>query len=160
MLSASTMIGALTFRMLGKNFSRRYFEIFFLFFPRKQDLSFYANCIRNGDNLHNVSNPVSWKNIINLSSAELAQRVVMVKQRKPKKKKNVIGHRSTPGKTTWPSVSRTWLSRMWSERGSNHSGSPIKKATGPAVKAYTVIVRLREKNLTLLDTALVLTNLR
>ena len=28
----------------------------------------------------------------------------------------------TRGKTTWPSVSRTWLSHMWPERGSNHSG--------------------------------------
>ena len=28
----------------------------------------------------------------------------------------------TRGKTTWPSVSRTWLSHMWPEQGSNHSG--------------------------------------
>ena len=28
----------------------------------------------------------------------------------------------TPRKTTWPSISRTWLSHIWSERGSNHSG--------------------------------------
>ena len=27
-----------------------------------------------------------------------------------------------PEKTTWPSVSRTWLSHIWPERGSNHSG--------------------------------------
>ena len=26
------------------------------------------------------------------------------------------------GKTIWPSVSRTWLSHMWPELGSNHSG--------------------------------------
>ena len=32
-----------------------------------------------------------------------------------------------PGKTTWPSVIRTWLSHMWPERGSNHSG---KKPNG------------------------------
>ena len=25
-------------------------------------------------------------------------------------------------KTTWPSISRTWLSHIWPERGSNHSG--------------------------------------
>ena len=31
-------------------------------------------------------------------------------------------NRRTRGKTTWPSVSRTWLSHMWPERGSNHSG--------------------------------------
>ena len=38
--------------------------------------------VSNGDNLHEMSNPVSginMKNIINLSSAELAQRVVKVK---------------------------------------------------------------------------------
>ena len=28
-----------------KKFSRRHTEIFFLFFPRKQDLSFHANCL-------------------------------------------------------------------------------------------------------------------
>ena len=31
-------------------------------------------------------------------------------------------NRRTRGKTTWPSVSRTWLSHMWPERGPNHSG--------------------------------------
>ena len=31
-------------------------------------------------------------------------------------------NRRTRRKTTWPSVSRTWLSHMWPERGSNHSG--------------------------------------
>ena len=31
----------------------------------------------------------------------------------------------TRGKTTWPSVSRTWLSHMWQEQGSNQSG-PFK----------------------------------
>ena len=45
----------------------------------------------------------------------------------------------TRGKTTWPSVSRTWLSHMWPEPGSNHScekpnglrvSSLIHKATG------------------------------
>ena len=30
-------------------------------------------------------------------------------------------NRSTRRKTTWPSVSRTWLSHIWPERGSNHS---------------------------------------
>ena len=38
--------------------------------------------VSNGDNLHEMSNPVSGKNkknIINLSSAEYAQRVVKVK---------------------------------------------------------------------------------
>ena len=31
-------------------------------------------------------------------------------------------NRRTQRKTTWPSVSRTWLSHIWPERGSNHSG--------------------------------------
>ena len=31
-------------------------------------------------------------------------------------------NRRTRRKTTWPSVSRTWLSHIWLERGSNHSG--------------------------------------
>ena len=35
--------------------------------------------VSNGDNLHEMSNPVFWgKNIINLLSAEFAQRVVKV----------------------------------------------------------------------------------
>ena len=31
-------------------------------------------------------------------------------------------NRRTRRKTTWPSLSRTWLSHIWPERGSNHSG--------------------------------------
>ena len=31
-------------------------------------------------------------------------------------------NRRTRRKTTWPSVSRTWLSHIWPELGSNHSG--------------------------------------
>ena len=38
--------------------------------------------VSNGDNLHEMSNPVSWENnkkkIINISSADLAQRVLKV----------------------------------------------------------------------------------
>ena len=30
---------------MGKNFSRRHFEIFFLFFPWKPTLTFHANCL-------------------------------------------------------------------------------------------------------------------
>ena len=30
--------------------------IFFLFFPRKQDLTFHANCL--GDSLHEMSDPI------------------------------------------------------------------------------------------------------
>ena len=43
--------------MLGKTFSRQHFEIVFLFFSRKQDLTFHANCL---DNLHEMSSPVFW----------------------------------------------------------------------------------------------------
>ena len=48
-------------------------------------------------------------------------------------------NRRTRGKTTWPSVSKTWLSHMWPERGLNHSNekpnglrvnSPIHQAMG------------------------------
>ena len=39
--------------------------------------------VSNGDNLHEMSNPVLWgknkNNVINFSSAELAQRVIRVK---------------------------------------------------------------------------------
>ena len=38
--------GQLTLCLLGKNFSRQYFEkIFFLFFPTKYALTFHANCL-------------------------------------------------------------------------------------------------------------------
>ena len=46
---------SLTLSTLSKNFSRQHFEIFFLSFPEKQDLN-------NGDNLHEMSNPVFWEN--------------------------------------------------------------------------------------------------
>ena len=35
---------------------------------------------------------------------------------------NVGENRRTPGKTTWPSASRTWLSQVRPERGSNYNG--------------------------------------
>ena len=67
--------------MLGKSVSRGHFEIFFPIFPRKQALTFHVNCLR--DNLHEMSKPVFWgknkNDIINLSSAKLAHRVVKVK---------------------------------------------------------------------------------
>ena len=54
-------------------------------------------------------------------------------------------NRRTRRKTTWPSVSRTWLSHMWPERGSNHSGekpnglrvnSPIHSAMGARTSVF------------------------
>ena len=50
--------------ILGKNFSRQHFEIFFLFFPENR------LCLFSGKNK---------KNTINLLSAEFIQRVVKVK---------------------------------------------------------------------------------
>ena len=67
--------------MLGKYFSRRHFEIFFLSFPENK-IWHFMQTVSNGDNLHEISNPVFWENkkyITNLSSAVLAQTVVMVK---------------------------------------------------------------------------------
>ena len=64
---------------LIKIFSRLHFELmfFFVFFF----CFFFLQ--KTGNNLHEMSNPVSWeknkKNITNLSSAELAQRMVKVK---------------------------------------------------------------------------------
>ena len=75
-----------------------FFFFFFFTFPRKQNLKFHANCLHwfsqktgfdiscklspaFGDNLHGKVKPVfreNKKTAINLSSAELAQRVVKV----------------------------------------------------------------------------------
>ena len=41
---------------LDKIFSRQHTEIFFLFFPRKQDLTYHANCLQ-WRQLHEMSNP-------------------------------------------------------------------------------------------------------
>ena len=69
---------------LGKIFSGRHF-FFFLIFPRKQVLIFHANSLHlqivsSGDDSHEIQNLFSGenknKNIINLSPAELAQRLV------------------------------------------------------------------------------------
>ena len=38
----------------------------------------------------------------------------------------VAENRRIQGKTTWPSVSRAWLSHMWLEWGSNHSSEKLK----------------------------------
>ena len=67
---------------LGKIFSRQYIEIFFLFFPEKF-LIFHANCLQWRQFAWNVKSCFLFsgnkKNIMNLSSAELAERVVKVK---------------------------------------------------------------------------------
>ena len=65
----------LTLSILGKNSADNPLY-FFSYFSRKQALTFHANC------LHEMSEPIFCekirKNIINLSSAELAQRGVKV----------------------------------------------------------------------------------
>ena len=67
---------------LGKIFSRQHTEIFFLFFPNKQDLTFHANCLQWSQFAWNIKSCFLGKirkNIISLWSAELAKRVVKVK---------------------------------------------------------------------------------
>ena len=49
-----------TLCMLGKNFSRRHFEIFSYCFPRKQDLTL-KQIFSLGDSLYEVSDPVFWE---------------------------------------------------------------------------------------------------
>ena len=58
-----------------------------------------------------------------------------------------VGENRTRGKTTWPSVSRTWLSHMWPEWCLNHSGekpnklsvnSPITRLQRPDVVLFIV----------------------
>ena len=49
----------LQFSTLGKNF-RWHFKIFFLIFPRKQVLTFHANCLHLRQ-FNEMSNPVFWE---------------------------------------------------------------------------------------------------
>ena len=70
--------------MLGKIFSRRQIEIFSYFFPEKISFVIFMHIISNGDNLNEMSKPVSWgKNNVHLSSAECTQRSVIVNIGKP-----------------------------------------------------------------------------
>ena len=60
----------LTLNTVGKHFSRRHFDFFFLYFSQQTRSD-------NGHNLHNMLNPVFWENKENkMSPTELAQRVV------------------------------------------------------------------------------------
>ena len=69
------------FSALGKIFSRRHFEFFFLILPRKQVLIFHANCLLRRQFAWTVkAHFLDMTDISNLSSAELAKRVVKVKQ--------------------------------------------------------------------------------
>ena len=40
--------------MLGKNFSRRHFEIFFSFFLEEKDLTLHANCLLRRQSARNI----------------------------------------------------------------------------------------------------------
>ena len=82
--SATVLLSTLTFFMLGTNFSRRHFEIFFIFFLEKRIWQFSCKLSPKGDNLHEVSNTIFWakirkKFIISLWSAESAHSMVRVK---------------------------------------------------------------------------------
>ena len=58
--SFSTQHAVLIFYHSVGNFSRRQIDDNVLIFPRKQDLTFHANCLLR-DNLHEMSNPVFWE---------------------------------------------------------------------------------------------------
>ena len=51
----------LTLSTLGKTFSRQHFEMFFLIFPRKQNLTFHANCLHWKQNLTFHANCLCWR---------------------------------------------------------------------------------------------------
>ena len=74
------LIVYLTLSTLGKIFSRRYFVIYFLFSPENWIWQL-MQIVSIGDNLHEMSDHILWKNkknINHLSSAKIAQRVVKV----------------------------------------------------------------------------------
>ena len=75
-LMHNMFVQTITLSTLGKIFNRRHFEIFFSFF---QENRICISCKLSP--LHEMSNPVFLviKKITNLSSAELAQRVVIQK---------------------------------------------------------------------------------
>ena len=77
-LMCDLFLQTITLSTLGKIFSRRHFEIFFSFF---QENRICILCKLSP--LHEMSNPIFFviKKIINLSSAEFAQRVVIQKLR-------------------------------------------------------------------------------
>ena len=65
-------------------FSKQQTNDIFSYFSQKTGFDISCKLSPNGDNLHEISNPVFWgkkekKYIINLSTVELARRVVKVK---------------------------------------------------------------------------------
>ena len=50
----------LTLSTLGKIFSRRHYEIFLVFSPENR-IWYFMQIVSNGDNLHEMSNPVFWE---------------------------------------------------------------------------------------------------
>ena len=71
----------LTLSTLGKRISRRHFEYFSYFF-QKQAVIFHVNCLQKTVCMkcHSLFSLKNKKDIISLSSAENAQRVVEVKK--------------------------------------------------------------------------------
>ena len=50
--------GLINHRMLGKNFSRRQFEIVFLYFFQENRIRHFMQIVSLGDNLKEVSDPI------------------------------------------------------------------------------------------------------
>ena len=78
----SAAINLVTLSVLGKLFSRRQLESVFIFIFKKTGIRRFMLIFSIGDNLHEMSNPVfrgKSEYIINLSSAEIIQRVIKVK---------------------------------------------------------------------------------
>ena len=69
--------------MLGKIFSIWHIEIFFIFFPENRFWHF-MHIVSNGDNLHEISNPVFWgkiRKILSICCLLISQRVVKINYR-------------------------------------------------------------------------------
>ena len=81
-LSATIFFSTLTLNTLGRSFGRLHIEIsFFFIFPRKQDLTFHANCLHWRKFAWKCEILLSGKNKKNTNflSAEWAKRVVKIK---------------------------------------------------------------------------------
>ena len=72
------MCTLLTLSILGKILSRRHAEVFFLIFPRKQDVTFHANCLQTICTKCQILFSGKIRINVNLSSADFAQRVLSV----------------------------------------------------------------------------------
>ena len=68
--------------ILGEEFSINILKYFLFFFTENKTMTFHQIVSLGGDNLHEMSRPVFWKknkkNIISLSFAECAERIVKI----------------------------------------------------------------------------------